>query len=222
MDLDGNDSLEIVVGVYNVNELQAYTCTGESIWTTWVPNLPLGTPAVADIDGDQTLEIIQTSAYPAGAVQIVDAETGTLEWIHSFDGYVVGSSPAIGDLDGDGFYDFVFGCQDYNIYAYTTAPQGIEPQSNLNPVIVSVAPNPFHSSASISFELSEPGWTSVTVYDLSGKIIRTLEDSELVTGQHSIVWDGLRENGEPVSVGLYLCRIQSGDFSETTGLCLLK
>ncbi len=84
------------------------------------------------------------------------------------------------------------------------------------------SPNPFYSAASISFELSEPGWTSVTVYDLSGRIVRTLVNSELGTGQHSIVWDGRIENGEPVSAGLYLCRIQSGGVTETTGLCLLR
>ena len=84
------------------------------------------------------------------------------------------------------------------------------------------SPNPFYSAASISFELSEPGWTSVTVYDLSGRIVRTLQNSELGAGQHAIVWDGKKENGEVVSAGLYLCRIQSGGISETTGLCLLR
>ena len=104
---------------------------------------------------------------------------------------------------------------------FTVTQTGItlEPSSRL---ALCASPNPFYSAASISFELSEPGWTSVTVYDLSGRIVRTLEDSELGTGRHSIVWDGWRENGEPVSAGLYFCRIQSEDITETTGLCLLR
>ncbi|RKZ06526.1 hypothetical protein DRQ25_13715, partial [Candidatus Fermentibacteria bacterium] len=61
-----------------------------------------------------------------------------------------------------------------------------------------------------------------TVYDLSGRIVRTLENSELRTGHHSIDWDGRGANGEVVSTGLYLCRVQSGGVSETTGLCLLR
>ncbi|MCD4776594.1 MAG: hypothetical protein K8S15_11170 [Candidatus Aegiribacteria sp.] len=60
------------------------------------------------------------------------------------------------------------------------------------------------------------------MYDLSGRIVRTFENSELGTGQHSIVCDGRKENGEVVSAGLYICRIQSGGISETTGLCLLR
>jgi len=104
---------------------------------------------------------------------------------------------------------------------FTVTQTGItlEPSSRL---ALSASPNPFYSEASISFELSDPGWTSVTVYDLSGRIVRTLENSELGAGQHSIVWDGKKENGEVVSAGLYLCRIQSGGISENTGLCLLR
>ncbi|NOQ21355.1 MAG: PQQ-binding-like beta-propeller repeat protein [Candidatus Aegiribacteria sp.] len=104
---------------------------------------------------------------------------------------------------------------------FTVTQTGItlEPSSRL---ALCASPNPFYSTASISFELSEPGWTSVTVYDLSGRIVRTLENSELGTGQHSITWDGRRENGEGVAAGLYYCRIQSGGVSETTGLCLLR
>lgn len=222
LDLDGNDSLEIVVGVYFEKQLRAYTCTGDSIWTASVPNLPLGTPAVADIDGDQALEIIQTSAYPAGAVQINDAATGALEWLHGYGGYFVGSSPAIGDLDDDGFYDFVFGCHDGYIYAYNVTPQGIEQQSNLNPVNATVAPNPFTSNISITIELPEPGHVSITVFDLSGRCICSLEQAELGSGNHVYVWDGTNHTGETVSSGLYICRIQYGGMIETIDLCRLK
>jgi len=84
------------------------------------------------------------------------------------------------------------------------------------------SPNPFHSTASISFELSEPGFTSVEVYDLSGRMVSSLVSTELDAGAHSVQWDGRSRNGEPAASGLYLCRIQSGGIAETTGLCLLK
>ena len=104
---------------------------------------------------------------------------------------------------------------------FTVTQTGITLESSSR-LALCASPNPFYSVASISFELSESRWTSVTVYDLSGRIVRTLENSEFETGQHSIIWDGRRKNGEPVSAGLYLCRIQSGGISETTGLCLLR
>ncbi|MCK5130794.1 MAG: T9SS type A sorting domain-containing protein [Candidatus Sabulitectum sp.] len=105
--------------------------------------------------------------------------------------------------------------------SFTVTQTGItfEPSTRLS---LQVCPNPFHFSASISFDLSEPEWTLVTLYDLSGRIVTTLENSELESGQYSIIWDGRRENGEPASAGIYLCRIQSCGISETIGLCLLR
>lgn len=104
---------------------------------------------------------------------------------------------------------------------FTVTQTGItlEPSSRL---ALCASPNPFYSAASISFALSEPGWTSVTVYDLSGRIVTTLTDTELVEGQHTILWNGIGNNGQAVSAGIYICRIQSGGISETTGLCLLR
>lgn len=104
---------------------------------------------------------------------------------------------------------------------FTVTGTGIE----LDPSTIlqlNISPNPFRSTASISFELADPGRTMVSVYDLSGRIVRTLENSELGTGQHSVVWDGTGENGENLSPGVYMCRIQSGRISETTSLCLLR
>ncbi len=221
VDINGNDSLEIIVGIYFEEELHAYTCTGELIWKASVIYYPLGTPAIADVDGDGILEIIQTSGYPNGAVQIFDAETGVMEWVRGFPGFAA-SSPAIGDLDGDGFYDFVFSSNYAFIYAMTTDPLGIDPQSINGSLGLRTAPNPFVSSASIIFELSEPGYTSVQVFDLSGRMVCSLAESELASGQHSFVWDGMNQNGESVSSGVYICRIQSGDISETASLCLLR
>ena len=220
LDIDGNDSLEIVVGVYQEMELRAYTCTGDSIWLAQLQGMPLGTPAVADMDGDGELEIIQTTGYPSGAVQIFDAKTGAQEWIleYGITG-MIGSSPAIGDLNGDGCYDFVYGCHDRWVYAYTSSPQGIEPGSSLDPVFASAAPNPFTSEVSITVELPEPGSVSIRVYDLSGRFIRSLENSELGTGDHVYNWNGSNHLGETVSSGLYICRIQHNGTIETVGLC---
>lgn len=87
---------------------------------------------------------------------------------------------------------------------------------------LTVTPNPFVSTASISFKLSEPGLTTIAVYDLSGRTIYTIENSVLHSGEHSVQWNGINQNGEPVPAGLYLCIIQSGGTTESTGLCLLR
>ncbi len=105
--------------------------------------------------------------------------------------------------------------------SFTVTGTGINLQSSCVFDLV-VAPNPFSSSASISFELSEAGYTSVEIFDLSGRLVSSLFDSELLQGNHSVQWDGYNKSGEEVSAGLYLCRINSGGAIETTGLCLLR
>lgn len=87
---------------------------------------------------------------------------------------------------------------------------------------LSASPNPFVSTASVSFNLSEPGHTSVDIFDLAGRCVTSLIRTELASGSHSIQWDGRDDSGEVISSGLYLCRIQSGGVTETTGLCLLR
>ena len=84
------------------------------------------------------------------------------------------------------------------------------------------SPNPFISTASISFTLSQPGHTYLDIFDLAGRRITSLMDTELSSGTHSVEWDGKDQSAENVSAGLYLCTIRSGEVIETTGLCLLR
>ncbi|MCD4706430.1 MAG: hypothetical protein K8S62_01680 [Candidatus Sabulitectum sp.] len=63
---------------------------------------------------------------------------------------------------------------------------------------------------------------SLEIFDIEGRSVATLLDSELFQGEHSVSWDGCRQSGDKVSAGLYLCRIESGGVIETTGLCLLR
>lgn len=87
---------------------------------------------------------------------------------------------------------------------------------------LSASPNPFVSTASLTFNIAEPRYTTVNIFDLTGRCVTTLLSSELATGPHAIQWNGRDESGEEVSAGLYLCRIQYGEVVETTGLCLLR
>ena len=181
--------------------------TGDTVWTYMTTAFTFrGSPSITDgivyiAAQDGYLYAFGTGLKYTYREDYFYAEVGSNELIvTSFDGGVAVAADTIN---------------------FTVTQTGItlEPSSRL---ALCASPNPFYSAASISFELSEPGWTSVTVYELSGRIVRTLENSELGTGQHSVVWDGRNKNGEVVSAGLYFCRIQSGGISETTGLCLLR
>ncbi|MBD3278484.1 MAG: PQQ-binding-like beta-propeller repeat protein [Candidatus Aegiribacteria sp.] len=95
----------------------------------------------------------------------------------------------------------------------------VDPQNRLQ---LSVSPNPFTSSTAISFHLPEPRMTRIEIYDLSGRLVHTLSNAEMAEGEHVLSWDGTADNGNAVSTGLYMCRVQAGGVTETTGLCLLR
>ncbi len=87
-----------------------------------------------------------------------------------------------------------------------------------------VSPNPFVASASVSFALTnlDAPRFDVSVYDVSGRRVRTLATGETIAGRQSVVWDGRDERGEAAATGLYLFRLQSGDLDVVTKGVLLR
>ncbi len=71
-------------------------------------------------------------------------------------------------------------------------------------------PNPFASQTTISFHLTQPGMTRLTIYDLSGRNISMLVNEIRPAGTHNIRWDGTDDAGKQVSPGVYICKMISG------------
>lgn len=68
-------------------------------------------------------------------------------------------------------------------------------------------PNPFNPQTQIQFALPETGKVSIKIYDIRGREVVTLLDSEKAAGQHVIKWDGLDQKGLKVASGMYFYRI---------------
>lgn len=105
--------------------------------------------------------------------------------------------------------------------SFTVTGTGINPEQPFQPRI-SVSPNPFVSTAYVSFDLAEPSMTTVKIYDVTGRAVAVLVDSELPAGEHTLRWNGTCGSGENAAPGLYFCRIQAGSLDGTAGLCLLR
>lgn len=223
-DIDGNGTLEIFTTSYYLKEMYAYSCTGDLLWTAAVQFSPLGTAAIVDIDGDSELEIIQPSANTVtnnGCLQIFDAKTGLQEYWEYYAG-MLGASPAVGDLNGDGFYDIVFGSNNEEVYALTIAGQGIESGDNQYDFNLSAERNPFVATAAISVEISSPSFTEVKIMDLGGRQVSSLCEETLNPGMHTFYWDTNGQNGTSFATGLYLCVVRCGDQVDSIELCLLR
>lgn len=89
---------------------------------------------------------------------------------------------------------------------------------------LSVAPSPFTASTSVVFALDSQDAPrfDLSVFDVSGRRVRTLAAGATSAGRRSVVWDGRDERGEPAATGLYLFRLQAGDLDVVTKGVLLR
>ena len=78
-------------------------------------------------------------------------------------------------------------------------------------------PNPFNPTTTISFSIPQSDFVSINVYDIKGELITELINEKLHIGYHSINWDGTNQ-----SSGMYLVRMESGDYFATQKLLLVK
>ena len=86
----------------------------------------------------------------------------------------------------------------------------------------SAYPNPFNSSVTISFTLPHDGEAAVTIYDISGRKVRSLGGGILKAGENSVVWDGADDGGVPLSSGIYFYRINCDNQGVTSKITLLR
>ena len=86
-------------------------------------------------------------------------------------------------------------------------------------------PNPFNPSTTISYNVDASGMVTLKVYDVMGRLVRTLVDGHKISGYesgYSVVWDGKDQQGQQVSAGLYIYSLQTPTGIKTKKMVLMK
>ncbi len=83
-------------------------------------------------------------------------------------------------------------------------------------------PNPFNPQTSISFTLPQKSLVELSVYNILGKRVRSLLNSESEAGEHSVLFDGNNDSGQQIAAGVYFYKLNAGDFSQTRKMLFLK
>jgi hypothetical protein len=92
-----------------------------------------------------------------------------------------------------------------------------------HPRLHPLVPSREYGGCAICFDLPEMMSVTVEVFDLAGRVVRTLAANEtLAVGAHELVWDGASVAGTPVQAGIYLVRVTAGAESATGKLVLLR
>ena len=83
-------------------------------------------------------------------------------------------------------------------------------------------PNPFNPTTKISYDLPEASVVSLSIFDLMGREVRTMINSEQTAGFKNIQWNATDNLGKSVPAGMYIYTIQAGEFRQTRKMVLLK
>ena len=88
-------------------------------------------------------------------------------------------------------------------------------------------PNPFNPETWIPYRLAEDAFVTLTIYDLNGHVVRTLDVGHRIAAVYehrskAIYWDGRNEVGEGVASGVYFYHLSAGDYSATRKMVILK
>jgi spore coat protein A, manganese oxidase len=83
-------------------------------------------------------------------------------------------------------------------------------------------PNPFNPTTEIHFSIPASSHVELSIYNTLGQKVRSLVNSSLVPGNHTVVWDGKDDRGSTVSGGLYVYVLNSGNSVQSRKMVLMK
>ena len=72
-------------------------------------------------------------------------------------------------------------------------------------------PNPFNPSTTIRYELPRSEQVRLEIFDIAGRLVRTLVSERMPAGRHEVVWNGRSSTGATTASGSYFYRLQAGN-----------
>ena len=94
---------------------------------------------------------------------------------------------------------------------------------NLVASVSLIRPNPFTTQTSIHYTVPVEGATvTLKLYDIRGRLVRTLVDRSQSGGAYEAAWDGRDGTGRTVASGVYFARMSIGDWGETRKIAYVR
>jgi hypothetical protein len=130
----------------------------------------------------------------------------------------VGSECDAADFDRDGDVD----CDDWWMFQFVWTGPGAVPSlpecetadapdvgsAGRGPALWPAAPNPVGEGTEIAYSIAAAGPVRLCIYDVGGRLVRTLVDRVDDAGKHSVRWDGRSDAGKELAPGVYTCQLQ--------------
>lgn len=111
---------------------------------------------------------------------------------------------------------------DSGVLALDTITAVGDDQGQSGTALVASYPNPFNPRVTLEYELTAGGAVELAVFDLRGRLVRTLVAGEQAGGRHATAWDGQDAFGRAVAAGTYVCRLLTAQGHEARTLSLVR
>jgi len=214
LDYAGNDDMWLVKAAAN----------GDTLWTQRIRGMgsSAGSSVQETIDGGFVIAGYLNTTHDVDMWVVKTDAVGSTLWEKSLGGNDQSYACCV-EQAGDGSY-FVAGHTSplpYNDYYLVRlaaeTPQGVEAPIVLRVDLVQNYPNPFNPSTTIDYALPRSSYVKLEVFNVLGERVSVLKDGILDAGYHSVVFEAQR-----LPSGIYFYRLQTGDFTDTKKLLLLR
>ncbi len=164
------------------------------------------------VEGRGVLELMKLD--PAGqTIWSHVYDWGISYYVHEFTVDTLGQCTFVAELAHCDTCEQILVFKTRSVYTSADEPHSLPAQLVLHPAY----PNPFNPSTTISFELARASHVSLSVFDITGREVASLLDETRSAGSYEIAFDGTT-----LPSGVYLYRLQTGEFSQTRKMLLLK
>jgi uncharacterized delta-60 repeat protein len=230
-------SITVASGHPNCGTIK-YAPDGHLLWVALFggPIANYGGGSAVTLDGTGGVYVCGVSAFSAGAYGDYatikyNAATGDTVWVRGYNGpgsdvdralaIAVDPSGCV-HVTGESYGGLGTG-NDIATIKYVQNGGGAEsPGPSVRQLAISAVPNPFAARTEIRVGLPRSGPALVRVLDVSGCVVRTLQQGQSSGGRHSLVWDGTSDNGAQVPAGVYMVVLNAAGASSMVKVTLLK
>jgi hypothetical protein len=131
------------------------------------------------------------------------------------------------EYDGGGMHYKVTALDYVGNESPPATPETVSGMGGQNPIaryaLYRNVPNPFNPTTVINYDVPEGGgMVTLRIYDVSGRLCRTLANGVVSAGEKSVTWNGRDDHGRHVTSGVYFYRMTAPGFTKTRKMVLLK
>jgi hypothetical protein len=219
-DLNGDGNQDVVTANNGGNTVGVLLGNGTGAYSTVVSydvSFNPGFVVAGDLTGDGVPDLAVANNGATVVSILPGVGDGTFGPRMDFQASRNPSGLAIGDLDGDGRPDLVSA----NVLANTVSilrnigsggsVTAVEPIAVSRGSWARVSPNPIRSSAALMFRTARPGTVEVRLFDVRGRLVRTIAIPTVPRGTHGIEIDGRDASGRLLGAGVYFYSLQTAD-----------